>query len=105
MSLDTTDKLYIQTTIDVALEKSLQRFKSEAFSHMTALREGLDDKVKFLAELIQDKPGRGEVREIVREEARPIVQEEIHKLVMPHFSEIHKEIAGVRSELKLATMP
>lgn len=101
MSLDTADKIYIGETIEVAIERALvknndalfNRLKEENDRAMGAYTELVRDDIKKVMELVNDKPGREEVRHMIREEARPIVQEEIHRLVMPHFKEIHKHIA------------
>lgn len=79
MSLDTQDKKYI----DKALERNRVQFRDEMEvffrelskenrDHMTALREGFEDQVKMLTELIQDRPTRSEVQTYISDELGPI---------------------------------
>ena len=83
MTFDADDKKYI----DQALEKNRTQFRDEMEvffhelteehkSHMTALKEGFQADMKALSELIQDRPAKNEVREMIQEEiqgeTRPI---------------------------------
>ena len=129
--LTTTDRRYIQTTIGQSLNKGLERnriqfrkemqetkkemwefvrgLSEENRSHMTALKEGFQDQVRSLAELVADKPSREEVREIVREESRYIIRDELTKtvvpcikkaidsLMLPHIAEI-KSMLGIQDK-------
>ena len=85
MTIDPIISNYIDESIERSLQKSDRRMrvyideikkesqsdmKKEFFNHMTALKEGFQHEVGMLAELVSSKPGREEVREIVREEIR-----------------------------------
>lgn len=83
MSLTLQDKKYINNTINSAINKSRAEFKDDMVpffnsmmqenrNHMTALKEAFQDEVKMLAELIQDRPTRNEVRDIIHEEIFPL---------------------------------
>ena len=76
MALDTQDKKYIDSSIDKALVKARRDFRDEMEpffnglmrenrDHMTALIEDSDQKFKALVELIQDRPTRNEVKDLI----------------------------------------
>ena len=82
MSLTLQDKKYIDTTIHAAINTSLGNFRDELIpffenlsrenrDHMVALKESFQHEVALLAELIQDRPTRGEVREMISEAIGP----------------------------------
>jgi len=107
MSLDLQDKQFISSAINGAVTNSANNLRSEfdeqfqKFSskltenmerHTGVLKEHFEDKLNVVIEFIKDKPGRDEVREIVREETRYIVRDEIQHemrhLFVPHIKEI-----------------
>src|SRR5690348_3078988 len=97
MALDALDKIYI----DQAMERNRIQFRNEIEpffkdlnkqndermtvlveenSHfMAALKEGFQDQIKAISELVADKPGREEIREIAREEARHLIREDFNR--------------------------
>jgi hypothetical protein len=92
MSLTLQDKKYIDTSINTAITKSRIEFKNDMLpffetimqenrDHMLALKESFQDEVKMLAELIQDRPTREEVRGMIREEVDPLRRDLTHHIL------------------------
>ena len=101
MTLDIEDKNYIKTELQTGLQglrsefveqfdrhtkhfderfEHLIRLSDQRFEHFFGiLREDFNHKLSILIEIAKDKPPRGEVREIVREEAGYVVHDEIKK--------------------------
>lgn len=61
MALTLSDKKYINSTMNQTMAH-----------YMGALKESFEHQVSMLAELIQDRPTRNEVREMIKEETDPI---------------------------------
>lgn len=92
MTLDIDDKNYIKSEINgLKTEFSglfdqqfnrISKHMDERFDHyFGVLRDDFNHKFSILVEITKDKPGREEVRQIVREEARYVVREEMRKNV------------------------
>jgi len=108
MALDALDKIYI----DQAMERNRIQFRSdmepffrelqkENRDHMMALKEGFQDQIKAIAELVADKPGREEVREIAREEARYLIRDDFNRYIVPNIKEVVRaEVAPLRNEMQ-----
>jgi len=47
------------------VEPFFLQLSKEGRDHMTALKEGFQDQVQMLAELIQDRPTRNEVKDMI----------------------------------------
>ena len=61
-------KNYIDETVDSAVNKSHAKFEESMKHHMAVQREIWQDDFKKVVEMVQDKPSREDVREIVHEE-------------------------------------
>jgi hypothetical protein len=77
MALDTDDKKYIADEINRSrvqfrdeVEIFFKSLIEEGKNNMIALKESFQSEVKMLAELIQDRPTRNEVREMIQEEVQ-----------------------------------
>ena len=81
------------------MEVFFHELQEQNRSHMTALKEGFEDQVRGLAELIQERPTESRVREIVREEVRPVVREEIYLQLGPTIVEIKKMVKNHEKRL------
>jgi hypothetical protein len=88
MSLTLQDKKYIDTTISKSriefkndMVPFFERIMQENRDHMLALKESFQDEVKMLAELIQDRPTREEVRGMIREEVEPLRRDLTHHIL------------------------
>ena len=79
MTIEPKISKYVDDRIDRAIERErkifnedmtahVDKFIDESKRHMGALKEAFHDEVKILAELIQERPTREEVRTIAREE-------------------------------------
>ncbi len=79
MALTISDKKYIH----VAIADSFVKFKNELVpffedlmqqnrDHLTALQQQSREEFRLLNEMIQEKPNRSEVKEIIQEEILPI---------------------------------
>jgi len=79
MTIEPKISKYVNDRIDIAIERERKIFNKdmrvyvdglteESKRHMTVLKEFFRDEVTGLAELIQERPTRDEVREISREE-------------------------------------
>lgn len=79
MTLDTEDKNYIHDEIQSAIDRQ----GDETRRYIGILTENFNHKLDFVIELVKDKPGREEVRDIVREEARYVVREEMARVLTP----------------------
>jgi hypothetical protein len=100
MALDTQDKQFISDLFDRKFdEKFEQKFNvkfammskhfDERFGHYFGLlKEDFDHKFSILVEIAKDKPGREEVRQIVREEAGYAVDERMKDIFVPEVKEI-----------------
>lgn len=75
MSLDTRDKEWIYSTINVAIDKSHKLFQKDTERYIGILMEKYREDMKLLVELTEVRPTREEVVGIVREEVRPIREE------------------------------
>ncbi|MES2314452.1 MAG: hypothetical protein V4524_00750 [Patescibacteria group bacterium] len=84
MALDTQDKKYIEEVLD----KTRVSFRGDMEHYFGVLRDDFDHKFSILVEISKDKPGREEVREIVREEAEYVVQKTMKDIFAPEVKEI-----------------
>ena len=83
MTLDIEDKQYITNEITDRINETVDRQAEETRRYMGILTERFDHKLDLVIELVKDKPGREEVRDIVREEARYVVREEMARVLAP----------------------
>ncbi|KND47791.1 MAG: hypothetical protein AB197_00915 [Parcubacteria bacterium C7867-002] len=88
MSLTLQDKKYIDTAISKSriefkndMVPFFERIMQENRDHMLTLKESFQDEVKMLAELIQDRPTREEVRGIICEEVEPLRRDLTHHIL------------------------
>ncbi len=122
MSLTTDDKQYIEKTITKSIinnngtligqfqkemgqlrsefktdmTKSRLEFQKDSERYMGALKEGFQDQVNMLAELIKERPTRSEVVDMIHEHTRPIVRQETYKSLRSEFAPFMNEMRMMR---------
>ncbi len=94
MSLNTEDRQYIQSAISTNNRTLIDEFRKDSERYMGALKEGFENQVNMLAELIRERPTRSEVVNMINEQTRPIVRQETYKV-------IHEEFAPVISSMQI----
>ncbi len=63
-------KTYIHRTVDIAVNKASSKFEKIMLHEIGLLQEFWRHEFALAMEIIKDKPGREEVREIARDELR-----------------------------------
>gem|GEM_PF-4237562 len=72
----------VEKYFDARFEQAEKHLDARFDHHVGVLRDDFNNKFAVLVEITKDKPGRDEVREIVREEARYVVRHEMKKFAL-----------------------
>ncbi len=74
--LTKTDKKYIEIAIHGHFKKEVEPFfidlKKDVERHVGVIHEDFNDKFKVLYEMLQDRPTRSEVKDMIKAETDPI---------------------------------